>query len=96
MKQYNGSVLSNNEDEVIRVNSDNYSDPDYEAPVVIEEVDEEYRSNEEDDFANVAAEETSPDFEGLRQRAISDDISNPYLIGTGIKDDENSEISQED
>ena len=49
-------MLSNNdEDELIRVNSDNYSDPEhFEAPVVIEEVDEEYRSNEEDDFANLA------------------------------------------
>ena len=49
-------MLSNGEDDVIRQNSDNYSDPDHEqAPVVIEEVDEEYRSNEEDDFANMAA-----------------------------------------
>lgn len=43
-----------------------------------------------------AQEETSPDFEGLRQRAISDDISNPYLIGTGLKEDKTSELSQEE
>ena len=82
MKQYNGSVLSNGDDDVQRVDSNNYSnnysDPD-QAPVVIEEVDEEYRSNEDDDFAVLAQEETIPDFEGLRQRAISDDITNPYM-----------------
>jgi hypothetical protein len=64
----------------MRQDSNNYSDPD-QAPVVIEEVDEEYRSNEdedEDDFA-VLAQEVNPDFEGLRQRAISDDLPNPYV-----------------
>lgn len=53
--------------------------------MVIEEVDEEYRSNE-DDF-NELVEESMPDFEGLRQRAISDDIKNPYdEIGDGISE----------
>lgn len=80
-----------------RQNSNNYSDPD-QAPVVIEEVDEEeYRSNEGDLFEDLTANlESSPDFEGLRQRAISDDVTNPY-VGEGIKskdpsiDDEQSQ-----
>lgn len=55
--------------------------------MVIEEDDDEYRSNEDqDDFGGLAAEiENGPDyFEGLRQRAISDDLANPYVIGEGI------------
>jgi hypothetical protein len=72
VKQYHGSVLSNGEDDVMRVNSNNYSDQEEEpeqAPVVIEELEDEYRSNEDNnDFGVLADEphEKSPDFEGLR------------------------------
>lgn len=63
-----------------------YSD----TPEVIEETLEEYRSNEdvaeepnmeEPDLSGIAADiqEQEDQFEGLRQRAVSDDIQNPYI-----------------
>lgn len=68
---------------------------------MIEELDEEYRSNEDDeeeaDFGGLAAEmDKSPDyFEGLRQRAISDELGNPYVVGEGIAPKEVEEFDDE-